>query len=203
MSEEKKEGEDGGADEALKKVLAKNEELLGEVKTARQKLRELEAAEAERKAEIAKREEEEARAKGNFEALLKTEAEKRQAAEGDGLLWKSKFFEREMDLGLTQQLDAVGVKPELRKAAMALLRSNADIDDDGAISLGGKALADAIKEWAASDEGKAFIVNGNAGGGAEGGGKGKQPAPKAGNLGGSKSDRVAAIKSRFPDLPER
>jgi len=193
----------GGGDDALKKVLAKNDELLNELKSTRQKLREFEASEADRKAELAKREEEEARKAGDFEKLLKAEATKREEQEGNALLWKSKYQERELDMGLTQQLTAAGVKPELMKAAMALLRNDADLSDDGQISLGGKALPDAIKDWASSDEGKAFVANGNAGSGAEGSGKGKQPAQKAGNLGGSKSDRVAAIKSRFPDLPER
>lgn len=171
------EGDDGkgggggdDADTALKKVLAKNEELLAEAKAAKARARELEAAEAERKADLAKREEEESRKKGEWDKIEAGYKEKISTAEGEGLLWKAKYFEREMDLGLTNALDQANVKPELRKAAMALLRSNADIDDDGNITLGDKPLAEAMKAWAASDEGKAFISNGAAGGGANGGG---------------------------------
>ncbi len=177
MSEEKTEDkkvEDGGADEALKRVLAKNEELLAEAKAAKARARELEAAEAERKAEAAKKEEDEARQKGEWTKIEEGYKAKLSEKEGEGLLWKSKYFDRELDLGLTTALDEINVKPELRKAAMALLRTTAEIDDDGKISLGDKPLSEAIKEWAKSDEGKAFIANGNSGGGANGSGKGNQ-----------------------------
>jgi hypothetical protein len=178
MSDDNDDKGGGGADEALKKVLAKNEELLNEVKSARQKLREFEAAEADRKAEIAKREEEEAVKSGNFEKLLAAEKSKREQEEGNALLWRSKYQERELDLGLNSALTAAGVKPELQKAASALLRGNAELSDDGQISLGGKPLADAIKAWAGSDEGKAFVANGNEGGGAPGGGGGGKDGAK-------------------------
>lgn len=160
----------GGADEALKRVLAKNDELLAEAKAAKARVREFEAAEAERKAEIAKREEEEAIKAGNFEKLLAAEKQRVSEKEGEGLLWKSKYFDREMNLGLTSALDEINVKPELRKAALALLKTTANIDDDGRITLGEKPLADAISAWSKSDEGKAFIANGSTGGGANGGG---------------------------------
>lgn len=162
----------GGADEALKRVLAKNDELLAEAKAAKARVREFEAAEAERKADLAKREEDEARQKGEWTKIEEGYKTKLSEREGEGLLWKSKYFERELDLGLTGALDAINVKPELRKAAMALLRNSADIDEDGNVTLGDKPLGDAIKEWAKSDEGKAFIANGSSGGGANGGGKG-------------------------------
>lgn len=166
-------GEGGGGsgdDDPVKKLTAKVDEILGEKKKLAEKVRAFEAAEAERKADLAKREEEESRKKGEWDKIEAGYKEKISTAEGEGLLWKAKYFEREMDLGLTNALDQANVKPELRKAAMALLRSNADIDDDGNITLGDKPLADAMKAWAASDEGKAFISNGAAGGGANGGG---------------------------------
>ena len=174
IDDDKDKKEDQDPDEALKKVLAKNEELLSEAKAAKAKVREFEAAEAERKAEAAKREEEEARKKGDFENLLKSETKKVEEKEGEALLWKSKYFDRELDLGLTRAVDEINVKPELPKAAMALLRADADIDEDGKITLGDKPIADAIKEWAKSEDGKAFILNGSAGGGANGGGNGNK-----------------------------
>jgi hypothetical protein len=175
MSEEtteEKTDDNGSADDALKRVLAKNEELLAEAKAAKARARELEAAEAERKAELAKREEEEARKKGDWEKIENDYKSKIDAASGDALLWKGKYFERELDLNLTQALDAANVKPEFRKAAMALLRNDADIDDDGKVTISDKPLTDYMKEWVKSDEGKAFILNGSAGGGANGGGNG-------------------------------
>lgn len=56
------------------------------------------------------------------------------------------------------------------KAAQAMLRSNVQIEIDGdnrVAKFGDKALSEAIKEWAASDEGKHFVsatVNGGGGG---------------------------------------
>jgi hypothetical protein len=160
----------GGGDDALKKVLAKNEEILGELKTARQKLRDFEAAEAERKAEIARKEEDEARAKGDFQKLLDAEKKRSEEKEGEALLYRAKYEEREIELGLKESLTSAGVKPELMKAVSTMLKSEAEIGESG-VSLRGKPLADAIKEWASSDEGKAFVSNGNEGGGATGGSK--------------------------------
>jgi hypothetical protein len=167
-------GDSGSGDDndPVKKLSAKVDEILGEKKKLAAKVREYEAAEAERKAEAAKREEEEARKKGDFEKLLKAEQDKRAEIEGNEMLWKGKFYDLQMNLSLTEALDGANVKPELRKAAMALLRNIADIDDDGKVTVDDKPLADYIKAWAKSDEGKAFVLNGSSGGGANGGGNG-------------------------------
>lgn len=171
-TEDDDKGGGGNDDDPVKKLSAKVDEILGEKKKLAEKVRAFEAAEAERKAEIAKKEEDEARQKGEWTKIEEGYKTKLSEKEGEGLLWKSKYFERELDLGLTSALDEINVKPELRKAAMALLKTNADIDDDAKITLGDKPLSDAIKEWAKSDEGKAFIANGNSGSGANGSGKG-------------------------------
>ena len=161
----------GGADDPVKKLSAKVDEILGEKKKLAAKVREFEAAEAERKAEAAKREEEEARKKGDWEKIENDYKAKLSEKEGNEMLWKGKFYELQMNLSLTEALDGANVKPELRKAAMALLRSNADIDEDGNVTVEDKPLSDYIKAWSKSDEGKAFIANGNTGGGANGSGK--------------------------------
>lgn len=195
------EGDGGGSggDESIKKLTAKIEELIGENRKKSERLRELETADAERKAELARKEEEELRAKGDFEKLLKAEQAKREEQEGNALLWKSKYQERELDMGLTQALTGAGVKPELQKAAMALLRQQADLSDDGQISLGGKPLSDAIKAWTGSDEGKAFVANGNEGGGSPGGGNQQNNGAKAVSRAQfdkmAPADRAAHIKS--------
>ena len=174
MSEETEttETEDnGGADDPVKKLSAKVDEILGEKKKLAAKVREYEAAEAERKAEIAKREDEEARKKGDFEKLLKAEQDKLATIQNAETQWRGRFYDLQMNLSLTEALDGANVKPELRKAAMALLRSNATIDDDGNVTVSDQPISDYIKAWSKSDEGKAFIANGNTGGGANGSGK--------------------------------
>lgn len=163
--------DDDKTDAALKIMQDKLAKSVEAEKSLRAKVREFEAQQAAKAAEEAAKADEEARAKGEWTKIEEGYKAKLSEKEGEGLLWKSKYFERELDLGLTGALDEINVKPELRKAAMALLRTNADIDDDGKISLGDKPLSDAIKEWAKSDEGKAFIANGSSGGGANGGGK--------------------------------
>ena len=81
-----------------------------------------------------------------------------------------------INTNLSKELDAVRIKPDLKKAATAmLLEEGIDLeegDDDEPVAVkGGLPLAEAIKLWAESPEGKAFILEGNAGGGANGGGK--------------------------------
>lgn len=164
-------GDGSGGDDPVKKLTAKVDEILGEKKKLAEKVRAYEAAEAERKAEEAKREEDEARKKGEWDKIENGYKTKLSEAESEAYLWKGKYFDRELDLGLTEALNEANVKPELRKAAMALLRNSADIDEDGKITLGEKPLADAMKDWVKSDEGKAFIANGASGGGANGSGK--------------------------------
>jgi hypothetical protein len=99
------------------------------------------------------------------------------------------------------------VKPELKRAAAALLREGVELkDDDGepVAYKGGLPLAEAIKLWAEGDEGKPFVLAGNSGGGAPGGGKGTHPGPNPWKQGPSFSlteqDRIARDK---PDLAKR
>ena len=113
-------GDGGGADEAVK-LRAKNEELLNELKAAKAKARELEQAEADRKAELAKREEEQLLKEGNYQKLLETEKQRASEKEGEALLYRAKYEEREIDLGLTSALTSAGVKPEFLRAASTML----------------------------------------------------------------------------------
>jgi small-conductance mechanosensitive channel len=81
-----------------------------------------------------------------------------------------------IDQGLTSALTANGVtNPALLKGALAMLKAQGAqvvVDGDKRVArLGEKALADAVKEFAASDEGKHFVsAKQNTGGGAQGGG---------------------------------
>lgn len=179
MTDETKDDTSGGgggdnADDAVKRLSAKLDEVLGEKKKQGEKLRALEAAEAERKAEIAKREEEEARKKGEWEKLEGGWKTKLQEAEGNAMLWRSKFETMVIDGGLSDALDGAKVSPALKKAALALLKAehSVDLSDDGKATVNGKPLADFVGEWAKSDTGKAFVLNGGSGGGAGGSGNG-------------------------------
>lgn len=81
-----------------------------------------------------------------------------------------------IDSSLAAALDSVNVKPDLKRAVSALLKAEGiDIEDDAdgnpAPVKDGIPLADAIKLWAETDDGKIYVLDGNAGGGALGGGK--------------------------------
>lgn len=106
------------------------------------------------------------------------------------------------DQALTSALTAAGITDAgLLAGAAAIHRERIKLGEDGSASvetpMGPKPLSDFIKGWAAS-EGKAFVTP------AEGGGaKGSQSqngGKVAGNLGGTREERVAALKAKFPDL---
>lgn len=89
-------------------------------------------------------------------------------------------------------------------AVKAMLKQQTSIKAEGSDYLalmGDKPLSEAVIEWAQSDAGKPFVVApDNSGGGAAGGAvNGSGPSPK-GNLGGTREQRVNAIKNRFPEL---
>lgn len=85
------------------------------------------------------------------------------------------------EAALERALDEHRIKPELRKAAKALLRSDIEVENEEGqgrhVYLNNLPVAEAVKAWAESDEGKAFVLDGNSGGGA-GGGKGGHHAGK-------------------------
>ena len=82
-------------------------------------------------------------------------------------------MQRERDL--TEGLSAAGVTNAINlKAAKAMLAAQVTVVTDGdkrITKVGDKPLADYLKEWGASDEGKHFIAApNNSGGGSQGGG---------------------------------
>lgn len=178
-------------------LAAKNRELLGEVKTLKVKAKgadidpeqfvQLQQDNEHLKAELEK-----------ATKLSKTEIEKLTTT----LSAKDSALQNYLvDGGLTEALAKANIKTGLIGAAKALLKGQVQITDaDGnyQASINGKPIADAINEWAATDEGKNFVnAPVNSGGGAVGGGVGGH---QTGNLGGDKSDRLNAIKSKFPEL---
>lgn len=84
-----------------------------------------------------------------------------------------------IDSQLTDSLSKVGVLPQFMDATKSLLKSQATIrNDNGSYQalMGEKSIADAVKEWAVSDNGKYFVkAPDNTGGGSSGSGNGNAP----------------------------
>jgi hypothetical protein len=110
--------------------------------------------------------------------------------------YKGKYEAAVVGNALTSALLEAKVAAPYMDAARALLTGQgAGVDKDGKPILGDKPLVEAVKEWAASDAGKHFVAAPNSsGGGAIGGGAGN---PSAGNMGGTRQERVAAIASKY------
>lgn len=161
-------------DPAVLALKAHNAKLLKEKRDAQAKARELEAKEAERAAEIAEKEEEAARKKGDFEKVETRLTKERDDARGEVQTWKAKYESKVIGDEIRDGLEAVNAKPELRKMLTTYLESTLDIelDDDGKASIAGQPVAEYLKAWAKTDEGKNYIASGSTGGGASGGGNG-------------------------------
>lgn len=84
-----------------------------------------------------------------------------------------------IDSQLTDSLSKVGVLPQFMDATKSLLKSQATIkNDNGSYQalMNDKSIADAVKEWATSDNGKYFVkAPDNTGGGSSGSGNGNAP----------------------------
>lgn len=84
-----------------------------------------------------------------------------------------------IDSQLTDSLSKVGVLPQFMDATKSLLKSQATIrNDNGSYQalMGEKSIADAVKEWAVSENGKYFVkAPDNTGGGSSGSGNGNAP----------------------------
>lgn len=65
-----------------------------------------------------------------------------------------------LEAGLLSALTAAGVPAQFLKASSAMLRDGAEVVIENGVAtakIGGKPLADAVKAWAGSDEGKHFV----------------------------------------------
>ena len=164
---------------------AKNKELLAEVKKV--KAKNADAVDAEKYAEL----------KAENDKLAKkydTDTKKLNAdlANANGSL--NKYL---IDAGLSDNLAKAGVKAEFLEAAKALLRGNASLKDDkGELKayIADKPISEFVSEWAQKD-GKAFIAAPQGqGGGASGGGGNVNAGAK---WGGTREERIAAIKEKF------
>lgn len=200
-SPEVKEAIKAAVEAATGPLVAKRDELLGEVKKLRRESQidpaELEKVEAERdelKQKLAETERNATKAAKELEAATK------RLADTEGA-----YASTMRDAALTAELTKAGVtSPALLKAAKALLAEGvAVVDEDGrkAVKAGDKSLTDFISEWASGDEGKHFIAAPAISGGGAQGARGGTVINK-GDLGGAKTDRVAAIAKMFPELKD-
>lgn len=138
--------------------------------------------------------------------------ELRKTLEAERDDWKGKF-EGEVTKGkkaavnaaLTDALSSSGIaNPAFVKAARALLEPRVAMDTDEAsmdIGLGPMGIAEAVKRWAAGDEGKAFVAPAK-GDNAKGNENGHQQQHVKGDFGGDAKARAAAISAKFPELSE-
>ena len=132
----------------------------------------------------------------------------RQQLEAERDQWKGKAETLEgkltgatRDRQLAEALQGAHITdPTFIKAATALLAGSVKMDGDKAVvetDMGPLGIADHVKRWAAS-EGKAFVTPPQGGG--AGGSQSQNGGKVAGNLGGTREERVAALKAKFPDL---
>lgn len=181
-------------------LVKKNRELLGEVKTAKAKAKgadidpedyaALQTQVDDLKDQLEKSTKAHAKEMDKLTATL---------AKKDGSLQSYLI-----DNGLNDALLAANVKPELMPAVKAMLKAQTTLKEDGegyAALMGDKPLAEGVLAWAGTDAGKPFIAaSDNSGGGAAGGNANGAGQPAKGDLGGTKTDRLAAINARFPEL---
>lgn len=197
-SQEFKDAVQAAVDAATEGLATKNRELLGEVKKLKRGA-EIDPAEVQAlesqidtlKADLTK-------------AQKEAKAFSTKAEDATKALESESGFTRSLliDQGLTAELLSVGVKNQAHlKAAMALLKSEAQVVQDGdkrVAKIGDKALKDFVKEWAAGDDGKHFVTADQNSGGGAGGGSGAGGAGSVkGKLDGNEAERAAYFSSKF------
>lgn len=162
-------------DEAVTGLQAKNTELLGKLKKAQKDAIIDPADYAALQAELDDTQAKLATALKDAKAATKAASDAKKAFEGESKVAHNLL----VDNGLSAALLENGVKKaSYLKASKALLAGQVILTADGEnriAKVGDKLLADYIKEWVATDEGKSFVdapVNsgGGAGGGANSGG---------------------------------
>ena len=161
---------DIAVEEAVNGLKAKNTELLGKLKKAQKDATIDPADHAALQADLDANETKLAQAVKDLKAVT-TENEKiKKSYETESKVAHNLLVET----GLSTALLESGIKnPSYLKAAKAMLAGQVVLTTDGderVAKVGDKPLAEFVKEWAASDEGKTFVdAPGNAGGGAGGG----------------------------------
>jgi len=180
-------------------LLAENERLKGhhsklleETKTAKQKAAELEKAQQD--AEIARQHEQ-----GEYKTLAErykaeAETERKALVELKGSIANQALDSAAMQAALTE-----ANSPANAKIMARFIRDQLEYSEAGVIGKGGKSADDAIKEMFATGDFEALRKGNQSSGGGAPGSKSSGGAA-VGNMGGSKSERQAAIAKRF-NLP--
>lgn len=181
------------AAEATEALSAKNKELLAELRAAKAKAKGSDVDPEEHARLLTQVEE----LTGKLDKVTKDSARQIEKLSKDLTDKDGALTQHLIDGGLSSALAKAGVAPHFMDAAKAMLRGQAAIKD-GAAVIGDKPLADHVTEWAGTDQGKHFITApANSGGGGQGGNGGGKTS---GNLGGTRDERVAALKAQFPEL---
>lgn len=186
---------------ATEALSAKNRELLGEVKALKAKAKGADIDPAEHAA-LQSKVEELTEALDKATKASKSEVEKltKALSEKDGAL-----TQHLIDAGLTDALAKAGVAPHYLNAAKAMFKGQAALKADGGqyqALIGEKPIADAIKEWAGTDEGKHFLAApANSGGGASGGTQNVNPGDKPPPV-ADKQARIKYFESRLAKAEE-
>lgn len=186
-------------EKATAPLLAKRDELLGEVKKLRKNAEidpaDLERVEAERDELRQQLAESNRAAKAAIKAAEEA-AKRAEAAEGSTTRLLA-------DNALVEALAKAGItNPVHQKAVKAMFAGDVQVVADGdarVAKIGDKSVVDALTEWAGTDEGKHFVAAPDISGGGSQGGRSVSINSK-GNLGGSRNERTAAIAARFPEL---
>ncbi len=185
-------------EEQTKGLLAKNQELLGEVKKLKKgqeiKPEQYEALEAELEATRDKLTEAQKLAKTS-----QTEFEKvKKLFEAESSYTNNLLVEN----GLNEALVKEGVKKEFLPAVKSMLKSQVQVKVEGDARkalIGDKTLSDYVGEWAKGDEGKHFIsAPTSSGGGSTGGGNasgGGKSMPRSQFQGMSPVEQATYMKS--------
>ena len=189
-------------EKATAPLLAKRDELLGEVKKLRKNAEidpaDLERVEAERdelRAQLA-----DATKAAKAAAKAVEEANKRaEAAEGS----TTKLL---ADNALVEALSKAGItNPVHQKAVKAMFAGDVQVVADGdskVARIGDKSVVDALTEWAATDEGKHFVAAPDiTGGGSQGGHAKPNPNGKLPDV-TDKAARAAEFARRIAANPE-
>lgn len=137
------------------------------------------------------------------QAKLSSLEEKLAEAEAAIGEWQGKYTGVTRDQSLQGALQQAGItEPAFLKAATAMLAGEVKLGDDGTAyvesSMGPKMLGEYVKSWTAG-EGAAFVSKPQ-GAGLKNNDLGGNPTPPKGDMAGSKQERQAALKARFPDL---
>jgi len=193
-----KEAAEAAAEEATTGLVAKNTELLGKIKKLQKDATIDPADHAALQQELSETETKLAEANKALKTATKAADDSKKLYDTEAGVTHNLL----VDNGLNAALLENGVKnATYLKAAIALMKGQVTLEADGdnrVAKVGDKPLAEYIKTWAGTDEGKAFVdAPGNAGGGAPGGAGGGEAKGKFEDI-TDPAARLTAIGAEVP-----